>query len=314
MNSYEQIANAIYTLSAMEQSTLLDLLQQQVKSNMAEEISNMAENDCDAPEREVVVEEEDYFLLHHADEDCSHYEGLGEAIAWNADNIIAPMIALSAGRRNKVVEELATHFEMGNTQNFKSWVNKTEVEVGLLIERLSYLRGIDISDYYLKLRDTTEVVFQKFTHYNELTIESVQARLDFYNFVSVFVNRLTSITSIITGFHCGKEVHTDEEINAMVEEIRSLDFSKWELLGETASFLDSLVGLSMSRYEEHPCEECCVCYDNTRCRTYCGHSLCNGCYWEMVRVRTPGSLVNCPMCRTQICGIVGKSGTRNYEF
>jgi hypothetical protein len=278
---------------------------------MADEISNMADNDYDAPEKEVVEEEEeDYFLLHHADADCSHYEGLGEAITWNADNIIAPMIALSAGRRNKVVEELATHFGMDNTQKFKSLVKDTEEEVGLLIERLSYLRGIDVSAYYLKMRDTREVVFQKFTHYNELTIETLQARMDFYYFVSVLVDRITHITNIITGWE--GNVYTDEEINAMVVEIRSLDFSKWELLGDTASFIDRVVGLAMSRLEQHPCEECCVCYDNTRCRTYCGHSVCSECYWGMSKVgRGP---IKCPMCRTQISEIIGKSGTRNYAF
>lgn len=311
MNSYEQVKNAISTLSTMEQSTLLDYLQSLVQSNMADEISNMAENDCDAPEVEVVEEEEDYFLLLHADADCAHYEGLGEAIKWNADNIIAPMIALSAERRNKAVEELATHFGFNRVANFETWEAMTEGKVLGAIERLRNMNAIDTSDYTKKLEDTHKVLFQKFTHYHNLTIEIIQARLDFYNFVSVLSARLCAITSIHTGW--SPEEYTDEQINAMVEEVRSLDFSKWELLGDTPSFIDRLVGLAMSKYEQHPCDECCVCYDTTRCRTYCGHSVCNGCYWEMVRVRG-GNLVKCPMCRTQIMGIIGKSGTRNYDF
>ena len=55
MNSYEQIKYAVVCLSDMEQSKLLDYIQYLVKSNMADEISNMADNDYDAPEREVVV-------------------------------------------------------------------------------------------------------------------------------------------------------------------------------------------------------------------------------------------------------------------
>jgi hypothetical protein len=315
MNSYQQIANAINTLSTMEQSKLLDYLHHLVQSNMADEISNMADNDCDAPEVEVVEEEEeDYFLLHHADADCSHYEGLGEKIKWNADNIVAPMIDLSAGRRNKVVEELAVHFGMDGVEIFKWWVKKIEEEVSLVIERLPHLRGIDTIDYTKKLNDTYKVVFQDFTHHSDLTIEIVQRRSDFNNFVLVLIDNLSDITSIITGW--SSEDYTDEEINGLVEEVRALDFSKWELLGDTPAFIDRLVGLSMSKYEQRPCDECCVCYDNTRCRTYCGHSVCSECYWGMERVEGRISrAVKCPMCRTQISGrIDGKSGTRNFEW
>jgi hypothetical protein len=298
MNTYEQIANAIYTLSAMEQSTLLDLLQQQVKSNMADEISKMAENDCDAPEKEVVVdEEEDYFLLLHADADCAHYERLGDAIKHNADTIIAPMIALAAQRRNKVVEKLAVHFGQTSVEQFKRWVHKTEGSACLAMERLNSMRGIDAFSYYLKLQKTYKMVFQDFKHYHELTIEIIQGRLDFYNFVSVLNDRLWHITNVYTTALTGN--YTDDEINVMIGEIRALDYSKWEFLVETTSpFIDRLVEIGLRSRAENPLEECSVCYDETRKKTKCGHSLCYDC-WRGI-MRTNLGNMKCPMCRTQI--------------
>jgi hypothetical protein len=78
MNSYQQIANAINTLSTMEQSKLLDYLHHLVQSNMADEISNMADNDCDAPEVEVVVVPEVEVVVPpapvlHKCEECGAY-------------------------------------------------------------------------------------------------------------------------------------------------------------------------------------------------------------------------------------------------
>jgi len=298
MNSYEQIANAIYTLSAMEQSKLLDILQNELKSKMADEIYNMAENDYDAPEKEVVVEEEeeDYFLLHHANADCSHYEGLGEAIEKNAENIIAPMIALSAQRRNKVVEDLAVHFGHSSLKNFKSWIDRTEAEVCCAMEYLNNMRGIDAFSYYLKLQKTYQVVFH-FTNYNELTIEMIQGRLDFHHFVSVLSYRLGHITNVYTTALTGN--YTDDEINEMICEIRALDYSKWEFLVETTKpFIDRLVGLGLKGRADNPLRECCVCYDETRKKTKCGHSLCYEC-WNGI-MRTNLGNMKCPMCRTQI--------------
>jgi hypothetical protein len=265
---------------------------------MAEEISNMAENDCDAPEKEVVEEEEeDYFLLHHADADCSHYEGLGEAIMWNADNIIAPMIALSAGRRNKVVEDLAVHFGIDGVERFKWWIPRTEGRVLGAIETLNNMRGIDAFSYYLKLKKTYEVVFQDFKHYHELTIEIIQGRLDFYHFVKVLSDRLRHITNVYTTALTGN--YTDDEINVMIGEIRALDYSKWEFLVETTTpFIDRLVELGLRSRAENPLEECCVCYDETRKKTKCGHFLCYDCMSGILRTNLGN--MKCPMCRTQI--------------
>ena len=299
MNStelYETIANAIYSLSAMEQSTLLDFLQQQVKSNMAE-------NDYDAPEKEVVVEEEDYFLLHHANADCSHYEGLGEAIEKNAENIIAPMIALSAQRRNKVVEDLAVHFGH-SVRWFKSWVYMTEGKVLGTIDCLNNMKGIDAYSYNLNLKKTYEVLF-KDRHYHELTIELLQERLDFYHFVSALLDRLRPIANCRV---VGRPDPTEEEINAMIEEVRALDCSKWELLVETTSpFIDMCVEEGERSREKNPLVECCVCYDETRATTECGHPVCHSCWGNIVKSTLPFCLQNhkCPMCRAENINVCG---------
>jgi hypothetical protein len=42
--------------------------------------------------------------------------------------------------------------------------------------------------------------------------------------------------------------------------------------------------------------ECCVCYDNTKHKTSCGHHLCIICYETMFEKKT----FNCPLCRDDL--------------
>jgi len=50
--------------------------------------------------------------------------------------------------------------------------------------------------------------------------------------------------------------------------------------------------------EEYNCE-CCVCNEDTRYKTDCGHNLCLICHMKLEKVADENNEVKCPMCRNE---------------
>jgi len=95
---------------------------------------------------------------------------------------------------------------------------------------------------------------------------------------------------------------TAEEVKPIIDEIiadlEQLKFSKLNSsfkIGAESTMLDFLKTLQNVKVGS----ECCVCYEKTRFKTLCSHSLCIPCISQM-KGNTEG-FIECPMCRTHIC-------------